>query len=166
MNNTTHGGQPALNVAEQQALQALLSDHLWEDALEILVRHADYATLAYWLLERISDAISGDDEVKNCLHIMRHWLADRTDDDARRQIFTLSELQGFDTPLGALGLSLFWSQGSMTPEDAEPVFPEPQLSPLMLLCSLKLLCLAEAKENPPVDGAICLLRPWLKGEIR
>jgi hypothetical protein len=72
----------------------------------------------------------------------------KPDDSLRWKIFEQAKVAGFGTPAGALALSLFWSQGSMSPEGAEPIYPDPTISSNMLQSALLMFVLGLA-DNPP-----------------
>lgn len=77
------------------------------------------------------------------------------DDDLRWCIFEEAQKVGFDTAVGALALSLFWSYGSMSPTTLDPVYPDLRLSPLMLQCVLVIVAAQLAED--PADGAVRLI---------
>jgi len=133
----------------------------WEDALACLAAEEPQEKLMAWTLQQVlKRAGSQDTAVKHCTSDISQWLS-APDDALRFSIFQQAEVLGFDTPPGALGLSLFWMQGSMTAAEFEAVYPEPHLSRLMLLCALKLLSVAIATDTPPHTGAQILLAEWL-----
>lgn len=138
----------------------LLAVKQWEDALAYMVSEHPAEKLMGWVLKRIQASPAAQSDVmQQCAQEIALWLKDH--DDARRwRIFQQAEMLGFDTPLGALGLSLFWLQGSMTPAELEPVYPEKHLSPLMLHCALKLLCVSQAADDAPLIGAQKLVSEW------
>uniref|UniRef100_UPI001652EB02 DUF6931 family protein n=1 Tax=Serratia marcescens TaxID=615 RepID=UPI001652EB02 len=110
-----------------------------------------------WVLAQIVDGPQALSEAaRACADDIRLWLKTH-DDDLRWRIFHQADALGFDTPLGALGLSLFWMQGSMTPAEFDAVYPQAHLAPLMLHCALKLLSVSLAGEHPPQAGAQRLL---------
>lgn len=135
------------------------ADDEWEEVLTRWVKQAEPRALSLWLLGRLrrceppSSAPLLDD--------MQRWVA-VPDEKLRWQIFHHAEILGFDTPAGALALSLFWSQGSMSPEGLEPVYPGPHLSAGMLRCAL--LMLATRNADNPADGTRHLLMQWAQGK--
>ncbi len=82
-------------------------------------------------------------------------LAQQFADDEWEEVLTRWVKQ---TEPRALALSLFWSQGSMSPEGLEAVYPEPHLSTGMLRCAL--LMLATRNADNPADGTRHLLMQW------
>lgn len=84
------------------------------------------------------------------------------DDGVRWQVFEQAKKVGFSTPVGALGLSLFWAYGSMTPAEQEPVYPDPALSPRLMYCALVMLAVQLAED--PVEGATLLFSRCSAGE--
>jgi len=134
----------------------LLAAQQWEDALAYMINESPAEKLMGWILQR---SPANTPEMQQCAQEIGLWLKDH-DETRRWHIFQQAEQLGFDTPLGALGLSLFWMQGSMTPTEFEAVYPEAHLSPLMLHCALKLLSMALAVNEPPMTGAQTLTSEW------
>lgn len=140
----------------QQAAQ-LIADSEWEEALTHWVKQADPRELSLWMLGCMRHIAHPDST--QLLDEMQLWYAE-PDEKLRWQIFHHAEILGFDTPAGALALSLFWSQGSMSPEGVEPVYPEPHLSAVMRRCVL--LMLATRNDDNPADGTRRLLAQWIQ----
>ncbi|TDS97685.1 hypothetical protein EDF78_10160 [Rahnella sp. BIGb0236] len=149
---------PRQNGAENAA--QLMMTEQWEDALASVVADSPQEKLLAWTLQQaLNQPGSAEQPVQQCASEIRQWLAEH--DDARRfRIFQQAEQLGFDTPVGALGLAVFWMDGSMTPAEFDAVYPEAHLSRLMLLCALKLLSVGIAAENAPLTGAQTLLAQW------
>lgn len=149
----------SLQSGAENASQLMMAEK-WEDALASIVADSPQEKLMAWALQQtLNHMTSHEQPVQQCASEIQQWLAER--DDARRfRVFQLAEKLGFDTPVGALGLSLFWMDGSMTPAEFDAVYPEPHLSRLMLLCALKLLSVEIAAEDPPLKGAQTLLAEW------
>lgn len=145
---------------EQQTVAAEFSRSLaageWEETLRDFTERYPYRDLLAWIVNFPLDEAP---ESQRCLNDMRRWIA-KPDEDLRRQIFTQAQTIGFSHVVGALGLSLFWSQGSMTAVELEPVYPQLHLSGLMLLCALKLLCSELAADDTLPQGAHRLLSHW------
>lgn len=149
---------PLQNGAENAA-QLMIAER-WEDALASVAADSVQEKLLAWTLQKaLARPESQEPAMQQCASEIHQWLAN-PDDDRRFRIFQQAEQLGFDTPVGALGLSLFWMQGSMTPAEFDAVYPEPHLSRLMLHCALKLLSVAIAAEDPPLKGAQTLLSEW------
>lgn len=72
------------------------------------------------------------------------------DEEQRWKIYEQAQEIGFDTPTGALGLSLFWSYGSLSPSGLQPVYPAPHLSLQMLHTAMIMYAVKFA--DSPVDG--------------
>lgn len=148
-------GYPASNW--QVDAQQQIADGQWEEVLTVWVQQTEPRTLGLWLLGRLREM----GQPAQLLDEMQRWYAE-PDEKLRWQIFHHGEIQGFDTPVGALALSLFWSQGSMSPEGLEPVYPEPHLSAQMRRCVL--LMLATRNTDSPADGTRHLLAQWARQE--
>jgi len=147
-----YGYPPAANGHSNTQQSA---DDQWQEALILWVKQADPRALSLWLLgclRYIAQPASAQ-----LLDEMQRWYAE-PDEKLRWQIFRHAETLGFDTPAGALALSLFWSQGSMSPEGLEPVYPQPHLSGEMRRCVL--LMLATRNTDNPADGTRRLLAQW------
>lgn len=156
MSNFTY--HQATSEWQHNALQ-LATTGQWEEALTLWSEQATPDKLNLWLLKRL-------DGVKNAsntqlLGEMQRWITE-PEEKLRWKIFHHAEKLGFDTPVGALALSLFWSQGSMSPEGLEPVYPEPHLSGLMRRCVL--LMLATLNNDSPAKGTTALLAQWAHQE--
>ncbi|MGQ6550911.1 hypothetical protein KGP17_22585 [Serratia sp. JSRIV001] len=140
-----------------EALQ-LVNTGRWEQALQLWTEQVAPARLCVWLAEIVALEQASDGQL---LDQIRRWPVQKSD-ALRWRIFHLAEAQGFDTPAGALGLSLFWSEGSMSPEGLEPIFPVPQLSRQMCHCML-LMWVIQSIDNPD-EGARNLLTQWINQE--
>lgn len=148
---------PAASGQNESHLQS--AGDRWEETLTLLVQRAEPQGLCLWLLRCLR--LIAHPASAQLLDEMQRWYA-QPDEKLRWQIFRHAEILGFDTPAGALALSLFWSQGSMSPEGLEPVYPEPHLSAEMRRCVL--LMLATHNTDNPADGARRLLEQWAHQE--
>jgi len=144
---------PAANW-QNDALQ-LVAAGRWEEVLTLWVQQATPRALSLWLLERLREI--EPPAFALLLTEMHRWNT-HPDEKLRWQIFHHAEILGFDTPAGALALSLFWSEGSMSPEGLEPIYPEPHLSAEMRRCVL--LMLATRNTDTPAEGTRHLLAQW------
>ncbi|ELI7922708.1 DUF6931 family protein [Yersinia enterocolitica] len=145
---------------ERENMQALLEAKNWEDALAYLVSNHPTDQLMTWILARlVTDTVALSQQEKRCSQEIIEWLKNH-DDTCRWRIFNQADELGFDSPIGALGLALFWSKGSMTPAEFEAVYPEKHLTPLMLHCVLMLMSVRLAGEQAPFVGAQILVAHW------
>ncbi|WP_353613430.1 DUF6931 family protein [Mangrovibacter phragmitis] len=94
------------------------------------------------------------DEITRCFQ--------KHDNALRWRIFNRFSLEGFGSPVGALALALFWSEGSLAPEGVDPVYPDPALVPQMLHTTM--LLLAAQLNDSPVEGTRALLNRCLAWE--
>ena len=148
-----------LQTGVENASQMMFAEQ-WEDALASVVADSPPRKLLAWTLQQALTRMDlQESPQKQCASEIQQWLAE-PDDERRFRIFKQAELLGFDTPVGALGLSLFWMQGSMTPAEFDAVYPEPHLSHQMLLCALKLLSVVISAQDAPLKGAQILLAEW------
>lgn len=143
--------------------EALLAQGEWEAMLILWLEQQPYHRALYKTHACLS-AVPDDSVWQRCHADIAQWLRE-PDEALRWRIFQHGNLLGFSSPLGALALSLFWSQGSMTPTGLDAVYPDPELSPAMLLCSLKSSCLMLAIEEAPLVGARALMAQLQKCEV-
>ena len=142
-----------------QDAQQRIAAGQWEEALTLWVQQASPRALSLWLIRILRG--SAQPATASLLDEMQRWYAE-PDEKLRWQIFHHADTLGFETPAGALALSLFWSQGSMSPEGLEPVYPQPHLSPEMRRCVL--LMLAAGDPETPAEGTRQLLTQWIHQE--
>lgn len=145
---------------QKRSPQQLLEADQWEEALRQWALRFTPQTLGIRLcalLRKVTPASLHPllEAIAQCYH--------QPDDTQRWAIFEQAQAVGFTTPVGALALSLFWSQGSMSPEGLEPVYPDPQLSPQMLHCALVMYVTRLAES--PVDGVRQLLAHGTASEV-
>lgn len=147
---------------ECQALAHTLSQQLmsgaWEETLQQFVQYYSYQELIAWA---VILPTSKDINFRQCLDDMQCWVLS-PNEALRWKVFAQAQAIGFSTVVGALGLSLFWSQGSMTAAEFTPVYPQPHLPEQMLLCALKLLCVELAADDVLPLGAHRLLSHWFE----
>ncbi|CNI51042.1 DUF6931 family protein [Yersinia mollaretii] len=159
--------------AENRALMQPLRP--WRENAQVLLAHGQWeAMFILWMEQHsyrralqiahacLSDA-PNDVVWQDCHADIALWLAE-PDDELRWRIFQHGNSLGFASALGAMALSLFWSEGSMAPAGLDAVYPEADLSPTMLLCSLKSSSLALAGEQLPLVGARTLMDKLLSAE--
>ena len=140
----------------------LLDRKEWENALFLWLERQPYKTALRKVLVCLAPH-SKNSIWNDCYHDCSVWLT-TSDDVLRWRIFQYSQQLGFDTPMGALGLSLFWSEGSMTASELEPVYPEASLSTQMLLCAMKLISHDMSALQSPIFGARMLIDRLLNDE--
>ncbi|APK96821.1 type VI secretion protein (plasmid) [Escherichia coli] len=100
-----------------KTIEQMLVKGKWQEALDFWINNTDSLTLIKWLAQFISQSSSEEDLV--LLQSIFKWK--EGDDEQRWKIFKNSEAAGFSTQTGALGLSLFVSQGSLSPAPYDPV---------------------------------------------
>lgn len=133
-------------------LQPLLSSGQWEDALREWEKNVSLQMLGHrtaMVMQKVMPAKHGPvlKDIASAFY--------QQDDDLRWHIFQQVKTTGFSSPIGALALSLFWSFGSMSPRELEPVYPDPGLSPTLLHCALVTLVMTLSED--PVEGVNLLL---------
>ncbi len=138
----------------------LLEEGRWEEALKCWAHSLPVNRLGSQLVALLRET------VPTSLHPLLSEMNQQFSqyDNARRwRIFEQAQSQDLSSPTGALALSLFWANGSMSPDDLPPVYPEPQLSSQMLECALVML--AVELGEPPVEGARHLIQRCLPKEV-
>ncbi|EPA9819823.1 type VI secretion protein [Escherichia coli] len=132
----------------------MLKNARWQEALDFWVNNTDSLTLIKWLAKFISQSSSGEDSV--FLQSIVKW--QKGDDEQRWEIFKTSESIGFTTELGSLGVSLFISQGSMSPSPYDPVYAPPYSEKKIIYgilanqsCNIS---------NTPDEGGVILFQHW------
>lgn len=146
-------------------MQRLLTADRWEDALAYWVNICPVEKLIAWLLPQLSKTPEQNDADCSYEADIRLWL--KTHDDACRwRIFRQAETQGFDTPLGAVGLAIFWMGGSMTPAEYDAVYAEKHLPYVMICTALQLISIRLADTMPPFYGAQQLYASWSTSQER
>lgn len=146
------------SVSWQENMRNLLTPAHWEDALAYWVNVCSAEKLIAWVLPYVSGTLPQNESTHAFEADIKHWL--HTHDNACRwRVFHQAEMQGFDTPSGALGLSVFW-MGSLTQPAYEAVYAEKHLPALMLSTVLRLLSVRLAGPLPPCSGAQQLFSLW------
>lgn len=141
-----------------EKVENLLNGSLWEEGLNLWLDACDSKQLRRWIAEQISDdSLANNHAQVRLLNLIREWYM--TPNDALRwSLFSLADDIGFDTPLTLLALSIFWSEGSMSPQGFEPVYPEGNLAHKMCRCAL--LALACERHEKPQPGLLELFTHW------
>lgn len=99
-------------------VEQMLVENKWQEALDFWVNNIDSLSLIKWLAKYLSQSSSEENFI--FLQSIVKW--QEGDDEQRWEIFKKSESVGFTTQLGSLGLSLFISQGSMSPSPYDPIY--------------------------------------------
>lgn len=104
------------HAAHEQNLSALNKEILWQDAVYYTIFMLPYTQALELALTFIScvyerDLMQGQ---RSLLQQVRHWRVDGGD-PLRHELFEQAQIVGFDNPISCLALSVFWSEGSMTP---------------------------------------------------
>lgn len=155
--NLCLSGLPDEHLVVAESLNRSLAAGKWEQAISDFAEFYSSQDLLTWLVNFPLD----DPESEACVKNMRRWLQ-HPDEDLRWKIFEQAQTLGFSHRVGATGLSLFWSQGSMTAEGLEPVYPEPHLFGQMLLCALKLVCVRLSEDGTLPQGTYRLFSHWFE----
>lgn len=127
--------------------QQLLASGYWEEALLHWSQQIDFKTTVTQLT-CVLRQITGVEVAPLLDDIARY--DHQPEETLRWRIFEQGKTLGFNSAVGALALALFWSQGSMSPPEFEPVYPDPQLSQKILNCALVMSACQLA--DSPVEG--------------
>ncbi len=68
--------------------------------------------------------------------MVQRWIDD-PDDESRRAIFALAENADTEWPETLLGLAVYFSGGSIAPDDLAPVLPEPEIAAHLAAAALQ-----------------------------
>ena len=77
----------------------------------------------------------------------RRWI-DEPDDENRRAVFTIAENSNNEWPETLIGLAIYFSGGSIAPEDIEPVTVTPEIATKLISGALQAACASHAKTDP------------------
>jgi len=142
-----------------KTVEQMLAKDKWQDALNFWINNTDSLILIKWLAKSISQSSSEEDDV--FLQSIVKW--QEGDDEERWAIFKKSESVGFTTQLGALGLSLFISQGSISPPPYDPVYA-PSYSEKKIIYGILINQSCIVSDTPDV-GVVCLFQHWCNSQL-
>ena len=86
---------------------------------------------------------------QQALDCVLRWLGD-PEDEYRRAAFEAAEQASSDSPARLLGMAVFMSGGSLSPEDAPPVLPDPVTCNRLAIAAVK----AEAYRGEDADAFV------------
>ncbi|WP_426472828.1 DUF6931 family protein [Escherichia marmotae] len=137
-----------------KTIEQMLVKGKWQEALDFWINNTDSLILIKWLAQFISQSSSEEDSL--LLQSIVKWK--EGDDEQRWEIFKNSESSGFSTQTGALGLSLFISQGSLSPAPYDPVHA-PSCSEKKIIYGV-LMDQSCKYYNTPDEGVFFLFQHW------
>ncbi|HFS2208464.1 TPA: type VI secretion protein [Escherichia coli] len=137
-----------------KTVEQMLLKGKWQDALNFWIENTDSLTLIKWLAQFISQSSSEEDSV--LLQSIVKWK--EGDEEQRWEIFKNAESAGFSTQSGALGLSLFISQGSLSPTSYPPVHA-PSCSEKKIIYGILMNQSCKCYDTP-VEGIVFLFQHW------
>lgn len=151
-------GQPALALLQdgltpEAYLVRLVGQQLYRDAMHFLSGWLSrrqalwWGCLCVWLVHRPEWTPLRE----NALRAVVQWVQDPSEAH-RRQAETAAGPEGARTPVGALALAAFWSEGSMTPAGLPEVLPPPNLSATTVA---EAVLLAAALADPAHKAVLC-----------
>lgn len=112
--------------AHQQNLNALRQGASWADMVFYSIFMLPYRKALDLVLTFIAQVYEHEliHEHKMLLQKAREWRS-RGGEPLRHNLFEQAQCAGFDNPIAGLVLSIFLSEGSVTPPDVDTVFPPP-----------------------------------------
>lgn len=112
--------------AHQQNLSALRQGASWPDMVLYSIFMLPYRRALDLVLTFIAQVYEHEltHEHRMLLQKAREWRS-QGGDPLRHNLFEQAQGTGFDNPIAGLVLSIFLSEGSVTPPDVEAVFPPP-----------------------------------------
>ncbi|EJA1280787.1 type VI secretion protein [Escherichia coli] len=141
-----------------KTVEQMLAQGQWQDALDFWINNTDSLTLIKWLAQFISQSSSEEDSV--LLQSIVKWK--EGDEEQRWEIFKNSESAGFSSQTGVLGLSLFVSQGSLSPAPYEPVHA-PSCSVKKIIYGVLMTQSCKAHDTPD-EGVFFLFQHWCNSQ--
>ena len=150
MSETKNITVPEINKTVEQ----MLIKGRWLDALDFWINNTDSLVLIRWLAQFISQLSPEEDSL--LLQSIVRWK--EGDDEQRWEIFRHAESVGFSTQTGALGVSLFVSQGRLSPAPYDPVYA-PSCSEKKIIYGI-LMHQSNKYYDAPDEGVFFLFRHW------
>ncbi|WP_433960500.1 DUF6931 family protein [Escherichia coli] len=142
-----------------KTVEQMLAKEKWQEALNFWVNNSDSLILIKWLAKSISQSSSEEDAI--FLQSIVKW--QEGEDEERWEIFKNAESVGFTTQPGALGLSLFISQGSISPPPYDPVYA-PSYSEKKIIYGILINQSCIVSDTPDV-GVVCLFQHWCNSQL-
>lgn len=127
----------------------------WENEIKSLDEKSELSHLIVWIASILVPSASP--EISTLLKRINKYF-DTPSPDLRWEVFRRAENIGFTTPSGLLGLALFLVEGSMSPEEYEPVYPPEGVVEKIINCILELLALSKYECHS--TGAEMLFTDW------
>ncbi|MFQ6247193.1 DUF6931 family protein [Yersinia enterocolitica] len=129
----------------------------WEGELKSFVEDSKLSDLITWLVSVLIPSASSESLI--LLINIKKYL-ETPSSTLRWDIYKSSENIGFTTPTGLLGLALFLMDGSMSPEEYEPVYPPEGVVEQIIHCILVLLAVSTSECECPSKEAEVLFNDW------
>ncbi len=110
-------------------LQTLVDDEIHIDAINVLAFALDRISGIIWAYECVRQHLgdAANPEERGTLEAALDWLKDPGSDELRREAMVRAETLGPRNSASWVGISVFWSGGSIAPADCPPVEPRPEL---------------------------------------
>ncbi|EIU5772671.1 type VI secretion protein [Salmonella enterica] len=141
-----------------KTVEQMLVREKWQEVLDFWINNTDSLTLIKWLAQFISQSSSEEDSA--LLQSILKW--QKGDDEQRWEIFKNSESVGFSTQPGSLGLSLFISQGSLSPSPYDPVYA-PSYSEKKIIYGVLINQSCKFYDTPD-EGVVFLFQHWCNSQ--
>ncbi len=121
---------PPLTKSDQTPQDYFTTELLGEDRMDLAVGYLGAALprleAVQWATETIAHAGTAAGLPRNILASVKAWLADPSE-PRRRETWALAQQDEESSPARLLAAAVFFSGGSIAPEDCEPVQPDPTL---------------------------------------
>ncbi|MGN3975573.1 DUF6931 family protein [Tsuneonella sp. SYSU-LHT278] len=143
---------PATGTAPQAYFESLRDDGRGDLAALVMASSLPRHEAIAWVTRALPDPPEDDPDYRSrrlILDAARRWV-DEPDDINRRAIYALAETADTQWPETLLGLAIFFSGGSITPEDLDPVTADPAVSAHLAAAALQ----TAAIERLPADEGV------------
>jgi hypothetical protein len=147
---------PAEGIAPDAFFRELRAQGATMDALSYAGAALPKLEAIAWGLESLSplDDVDPDFAARMLLRdTARRWL-DEPDDENRRAVERLIEPANKDWPEALIGLAIFFSGGSIAPEDCPPVTADPGLPGQLVAGAVKTLVARGAAQGPGLAARV------------
>lgn len=142
---------------DMQIINFLVRAEQYEPALKFLAMGLPKREAVWWAYI-CTEELEGEKDclkTKNALRVIQEWVK-QPDDNLRRQAGDLGEALEFYTPTSWAATAVFWSGGSIAPEDKPEADPTPYMCAQSVANAITLV--AEQSDNAPAKMQLYLKR--------
>jgi hypothetical protein len=143
---------PATGTAPQAYFDALRDEGRGDVAALVMASSLPRHEAIAWVTKALPNPSEDDPDYRSrrlILDAARRWV-DEPDDVNRRAVYALAESADTQWPETLLGLAIFFSGGSIAPEDLDPVTADPSVSAHLAAAALQ----TAAIEQLPADNGV------------